>query len=273
MIDKPTYTFLPWARLGVANSITQADADASVLVRASIPIDLTLATEAKSGAAASQVVPKDVLLYGPGDIIGIDAGAILRTEPQSWITSFESNLLAYVEFYDEDMPWRYTPAAATPDRLRPWLALVVLTEEEFLDDKTPKRPLPAFDLASGKQASTLFPPPSELWAWAHVHVNRTLAGPPAADLEAVLAADPDHASSRILCPRRLAPNTTYHAFLVPAFETPRSRRAASRGSASTSRATSSRRSRRGPMARRSFPTTIATASARASETSSIWCGC
>src|SRR5262249_34079385 len=40
-------------------------------------------------------------------------------------------------------------------------------------------------------------------------------------LQAVLAANADNACSRVLCPRRLAPDTGYHAFLVPAFESGR----------------------------------------------------
>ena len=77
-------------------------------------------------------VARDVALYGPGDIVGIDRRAIVRMEPRDWITNFEPNYLPYIEFYDEDFPWRYTPAA--PDgaaRLRPWLTLVVLKEDEF----------------------------------------------------------------------------------------------------------------------------------------------
>ena len=48
-------------------------------------------------------------LYGPGDIIGIDRNAIVRTEPRNLVTNFETNYLPFVEFYDEDFPWRYTP--------------------------------------------------------------------------------------------------------------------------------------------------------------------
>ena len=40
-------------------------------------------------------------------------------------------------------------------------------------------------------------------------------------LEATLAENPDLAYSRLVCPRRLEPNTAYHAFLVPTFETGR----------------------------------------------------
>ena len=37
-------------------------------------------------------------------------------------------------------------------------------------------------------------------------------------LEAVLAENPDLAYSRVVCPRKLAENTAYHAFLIPTFE-------------------------------------------------------
>ena len=60
---------------------------------------------------------------GPG------ARAIVRLEPRDWITNFESNYFPAIDFYDEDFPWRYTPAApdGTGLKLRPWVALVVLT--------------------------------------------------------------------------------------------------------------------------------------------------
>ena len=62
------------------------------------------------GAPLTATVAQDIALYGPGDIVGIDARAVIRTEPRDWITNFESNYLAAIDFYDEDFPWRYTPA-------------------------------------------------------------------------------------------------------------------------------------------------------------------
>ena len=34
----------------------------------------------------------------------------------------------------------------------------------------------------------------------------------------ILGVNPDNASSRLLCPRKLKENTAYHAFVIPAFE-------------------------------------------------------
>ena len=82
------------------------------------------------------------------------------------------------------------------------------------------------------EPDAVFPPADQLWAWAHVHVNRDLVQVDGtirstdtdltrARLEAVLNANPDHAYSRIICPRRLEPDVGYHAFLIPSFETGR----------------------------------------------------
>jgi len=73
------------------------------------------------------------------------------------------------------------------------------------------------------------PPADQLWAWAHVHVNDSLAANDAEfvsrnmdavipKLQAVLNSNPDRAYSRIVCPRKLAENTAYHAFVMPVFE-------------------------------------------------------
>jgi hypothetical protein len=228
----PKYSFLPWLRRGVANTISSAEGDQAVKARASIHVALTLSGDPLGGRAElTHTIERDVALYGPGDIVGIDTRAIIRTAPRVWITNFESNYLPLIEFYDEDFPWRYTPATADGSglHLRPWLALVVLAENEFEEGKNVAgRPLPYITVSD----ASVFPPADQLWAWAHVHFNRSLSSGPdelvSPDMNAVLprvqaalSDNPDVAYSRIVCPRRLADNTGYHAFLVPVFETGR----------------------------------------------------
>jgi hypothetical protein len=232
-----TYSFLPWLRNGVANTIASADGDTSVNLRAKIHVDLTLSGDPVSGnTELVQHVGQDVALYGPGDIVGIDSRAVVRSDPRNWITNYESNYLAAIEFYDQDFLWRYTPAAPdTPDgtgggdlHLRPWIALIVLKESEFSEGQNlAGHPLPWITVPE----TSVFPPATELWAWAHVHFNQSLSGSPtelvSMDVGAVVgriqaaASNPDVAYSRLLSPRRLEPNTAYHAFVMPVFETGR----------------------------------------------------
>jgi hypothetical protein len=225
------YTFLPWLRSGLANRITAADGAGGPSLRANVRVELELTGAALGdGSTLTRPVRRDVELYGPGDIVGIDPRAIVRTEPRHWITNFEPNYLAAIEFYDEDFPWRYTPAAPSttaPSRLRPWIALVVLAEDEFDDVSVPGRPLPSITIKD----ATALPVAEELWAWAHVHVNRSLMpegvlvsedmGTVLPKFSAVLAENPDLAYSRLVSPRKLAENAAYHAFVVPAFESGR----------------------------------------------------
>jgi hypothetical protein len=224
-----TYSFLPWLRSGLANQIASADLDQGVKVRAEVAVQLQISGQGEGGTS-TETVSRKVALYGPGDIVGIERRAIVRVEPRDWITNFEPNYLAHIEFYDEDFPWRYTPAA--PDvgkgRLRPWIALVVLAEGEFTDGAAVGRPLPFVEVPN----AAVFPPAAQLWAWAHIHVNRSLA---ASDSEftstdmaavmprfaAVLTENPDLAYARIVSPRKLEENAAYHAFLMPVFETGR----------------------------------------------------
>lgn len=225
------YTFLPWLRQGIAAAITTEDSlgesSGASPERAGVSVRFKVSGES---------VARDVSLLGPGDIIGINPRAIIKTEPRDRITDFESNYLPYVEFYEEDFPWRFTPARAAGElattRLRPWVFLVVLEESEFEEDRT-AQPLPNFEIAPETDPASVFPDPTQSWAWAHVHIQRNIIGgelqsttaeqvtQSTRTLESVLSSNPDNASSRLLCPRKLRDNTAYHAFLVPAFETGR----------------------------------------------------
>jgi hypothetical protein len=222
-----TYSFLLWLRQGLANKVeAPAEADAK---RGQIIVTLNV-TGSGLTEPGSQPVDKKIELYGPGDIVGIDPKAIIKTEPRNWITNFEPNYLPYVDFYDEDFPWRYTPSAPAGDRLIPWLTLVVLTEDEFDEGKNIlNRPLHFITLKDTTDASTAFPEEQDLWAWAHVHINKNIVGPgddPISTDETafigqfknVLSENPDLAYSRIMSPRKLGDNAAYHAFLIPTFE-------------------------------------------------------
>ncbi|MEU6381487.1 hypothetical protein [Streptomyces sp. NPDC046909] len=219
-----TYTFLPWIRNGIANRITAVSGR-----RATVPVSLTVNGTKIGGGTESAAVARDVELYGPGDIIGIDTAQISRLEPADWVTNFEPNYLAAIEFYDEDFPWRYTPAAPAGRKLLPWLALVVLEETGEFDEGTGtgQRPLPYIKITA--PFGGIFQPADEGWAWAHVHANADFSANVVetdADLasrkaQALISSQPDRACSRLLCPRRLKPRTGYHAFLVPAFESGR----------------------------------------------------
>lgn len=222
------YSFLPWLRRGIATAITTAPATGRPEVSVTLRVD---GSDASGGGTQTQHVQRAVALYGPGDVNGLSGRAIVRTDPLDWVTNFDPNYLPLIEFYDEDLPWRYSPDVADPGtgRLRPWLALIVLADDEFTDPGPPPPGcLPFVEISD----PAVLPPADQLGAWAHVHVNRTVVPPgdgTASDdmaavlprLAAVLAENPDLACSRLLCPRRLEPEAGYHAFLVPAFETGR----------------------------------------------------
>ncbi len=220
------YSFVSWLRQGIAASIDQADdlgqnPNAGPLGRASVAVDVTLGYTPKGGGAPAALpqVSKDVQIVGPIDIAGIKPEAILRTEPYANAVNVTPGEFAYVEFYEEDFPWRYTPArpaaanedAARQHKLRPWIALFVLGNAEFTLVERPGQ-LPILTLT----AEAELPPVTETWAWAHAQISRAVAGPNA--VPQAIAENPDHALSRLLNPRRLMAETVYHAFIVPAFE-------------------------------------------------------
>lgn len=220
--DISKYSFLPWLRQGIAAHIKEADKDHALTgARATVKVKLKVESEDPS---VSGTVENTIQIIGPGDITGLDKSCIIRTEPRNWITDIEPNFIPFIEFYDEDFPWRYTPAKGdkATNRLRPWITLIVLEEGEEFTDHPGGDPLPYIELK--KDAATVLPNADELWAWAHVHSNADLGediNTALPKLAAQIDSNPDNVYSRILSPRRLKPNTAYHAFVIPTFETGR----------------------------------------------------
>jgi hypothetical protein len=202
-----SYAFLSWLRTGVSTGIARDDGTGPSAPRAEVSVTVALNT----GTAGVSLA-----LYGPGEVTGLDPRVVIRTWPRAGVVDAESNLFPVVELAQPDLPWRYTPARATgEDRLRPWINLVVLTDDE-VDHETPVRrgrPLPSVTV---KDAASL-PDLDQAWAWAHVQVSGVTAITPGQAAE-LMAREPSRLLSRLLCPRRLRERARYRALLVPTFE-------------------------------------------------------
>ncbi len=201
------YHFLPWARRGIAASLNTPDGG-TLPDRAQVSVQVQLSVQ--GGAAPNPVLPPPVTveLFGPGDVAGVDPRMVIRTEPRVFTVTFEPNYLCGIEFDSPDFPWLFTPAAANGDQLHPWVTLLVLKPDEFTTPSIAPNPLPVVTVQNAAALTDL----SVSWNWAHVQITGD------ASLEDTLASAPANVISRLLSPRQLAPETSYSAFLVPAFQ-------------------------------------------------------
>jgi hypothetical protein len=218
------YTFLPWIRQGLSRHIAEADTlgkgEGAAIERAEVDVKLNLGyvpVGSDKLAADTLLIEHKTRLLGPGDAKSLRARALIENVPPAGSTSFPSNYLASVTFYDEDLPWRLTPAAPSEGQLRPWMALLVLKPEEF--EFVPGAEQLGVVTVKAAASRSVLPPQEELWAWAHVHITGNVTK--ASDLQSLRASKPNLVLSRLLAPRRLRADQRYQAFVVPSFETGR----------------------------------------------------
>lgn len=202
------FAFLPWMKSPLS---MRAEAPASG-VRAVVPVGVQVtANGADQGAAARTPIE----LLGAGDIASIERPMITWVEPRPGSRGIEPNYFPYVEFADADFPWRYSLDVSRGNRARPWLALVALKADEFRFVPRVGNGLPSIEVTS---PGSSLPDLAQSWAAAHVQVDLTAPGASLATLPDVVRRDPGAHFSRLLCLRKLAGETAYFLFLVPAFE-------------------------------------------------------
>lgn len=212
------YAFVPWVRSGLSAGITAAPVAGAL--RATVRAEFDVADSANPATKAA--VSRDLTLFGPGDVVGIDPAQIIRREPALGTPDAECDFLAHVEFARPDFPWLFSPAPAAGNVCPPWLALVVV--EARVSQLRP---------AEGARPAQLFTQMDQLQPletnthFAHAQVvgaaleagGPRLRGEGADTVETRLSDEHGPANlSRILCPRRLDDGVDYIAALVPAFD-------------------------------------------------------
>jgi hypothetical protein len=212
-----TYHFTSSLRRGLATAITEPASGG----RTQIYVRMTLHGKTVGGDPdTNKEITKQLEIYGPGDIVGFQPSAVVRTDPKPNVDDFEPNYFALVEFADPDFNWRFTADQAASDgRLTPWVTLIVLisrdkgtTVHEFDEGKSAEG-LPRYISVLDPVES--LPDFRESWRWAHV---QAVGEEEDIDFPKLTQDDPERVLCRLMCARRLQPATRYSAFVVPTFE-------------------------------------------------------
>lgn len=208
---------LPFLRKGMANYIDSGKI--SETNRAQFDVDLILdLTGADGNSNTRETLNKSFVLAGPQDVKGISEAAICQVVPANESKGSSYSFMPYVEFYEEDLPWRFSPVAPNGKRLTPWVMLIACTPEEYEVSKDKQGN--HFVRFKG-DAPDLFPRYHQFSKLAHVQVASEVTLNSIPDIINHLESDLDAGVSRIICHRKLKENQQYVVFMVPAFESGR----------------------------------------------------
>ena len=100
-----SYEFVPYALTGLAAAMQTPGAGEP---RASTVVTVPIRDD-KAGTGQAQ---RPVTLYGPGDVLGVDPGQVVRRYPSPGSVNAEETFHAHIEFDRPELPWTFS--AQTP---------------------------------------------------------------------------------------------------------------------------------------------------------------
>lgn len=191
-----SYVFVPYALSGLGAAMSDPGEDP---LRATTRVTLPIADDAGGRASVS----KDITVYGPGDVLGLDRAQVVRRYPTPGTVNAEETFHAHIEFDRPELPWAFS-AESRRDGMRPWLALVVLEAREVRWEVGGLHPVI-------EVAAELLPPLGDIHRWAHA---QTVPGSASLGARLSTAHGPVNVS-RLVASRVLTESTDYVACVVP----------------------------------------------------------
>ena len=213
---------LPYLRKGLSCNITSSGK--LIQQRATLKIDLGVdLNNAVSNTVENRVLEGQIIqLMGPADVKSLKETSVNLISPveNSQVKLFKE-YLPFIEFYEEDLPWRYTPVATADEDFHPWMVLIAVKESEFesiiLSDATKVAML---NITSQERFNEIFPNKDLLSKVGHVQIESDIEVNKS-NVDSLLEDNPDCGLSRILCTSKLDTGENYVALLIPSYETGR----------------------------------------------------
>ncbi len=165
---------------------------------------------------SSTTTPVTIGLNTIADVQGIDTTLVLRQYPRPNATDAEPEFFPLVEFAAPELPW----LLPTPDGAQgplPWLRLVVVEQREGVSVTGSGLGRPdVLHIEGPAVPAQELPDPSDAALWAHAYAATSVQTTGSQD-PADLSPGSALAGCRLVAPRRLLPDTSYTAALVPIF--------------------------------------------------------
>jgi hypothetical protein len=162
----------------------------------------------------SRTRPIELALSTVADVRRLDTSLISRIYPRPGTTDAEPEFFPLVEFSVPELPW-LLPSPETPTGPLPWLCLVAVAVREGVSITSPGRGnLDVLRIGGAARPSEELPDPADAALWAHAFAATTVHVVNDHDPTQVGQAS-GAASSRLLAARRLQPQISYFACVVP----------------------------------------------------------
>src|SRR5664280_1215379 len=155
------YSIVSWVRRGMGTLVTGQPATNY----ASLPVSVSV-----NGTAINA---PPVRLMGPGDVTGLDARAVIRTDPRNATDAFEPNYLAMVELALPDLPWMFTPSGDVSGYLQPWICLIVVPDGPGATITARANGVSVLTLDAPLDPKSELPDLKTIGFWAHAQVTET----------------------------------------------------------------------------------------------------
>lgn len=210
---------LPYYRKGLSNSITSSGQLKQHRATLKVNLGVELDKKVDHTRVEKLLDGQEIQLMGPADVKWVQKKAISRiSPPEGAKTRLFKEYLPYVEFFEEDLPWRYTPVATTDADFRPWMTLIAVKEDEVsFHVNSNGTKLATLQIGSEERYGEIFPNAKLLFNVAHVQIDSAVEVT-RENVNDLLDENPDCGISRILCTSILEENSSYVALLIPTYE-------------------------------------------------------
>lgn len=210
---------LPYFRKGLSNSITAHGGLKQKRATLKVSLGMELKQKDKDKVEEQKLDGQVIEVMGPADVKSLQKKSIiLAYPPDNTKTRLFKGYMPYIQFFEEDLPWRYTPVATGDETFRPWITLVAVKEDEVsfgVNSNGVK--FATLQIDSDQRYQEIFPDMQLLSKVAHVQIDSNV--PVNQDnVNALLDENPDCGFSRILCTSKLEVSSTYMVLLVPTYE-------------------------------------------------------
>jgi hypothetical protein len=176
--------------------------------------DAGTVTAAATLSDGSTTTPVTLKLAGVGDIQALDTTLVTRMYPRPDATDAETEFFPLVEFGATELPW-LLPGPHDGRGPLPWLCLVAVEARDGVSVTPAGAGRPdTLHIGDPARPSEELPDPADAALWAHAFVATTVHTEGSAD-PTELPNGPPLTTCRLLAPRRLEPQKSYLACLVP----------------------------------------------------------